>query len=72
MATVIDDDLLAHFCVSGTFAEVADGLVDRYGGLADRIVLYSAGSAWQEDPAALGPWGELARDVAARTDGSEG
>jgi len=72
MAAVIDDDLLAHFCVTGTFAEVADGLVDRYGGLADRIVLYSAGSAWQEDPAALGPWGELARDVAARTDGSEG
>jgi probable F420-dependent oxidoreductase len=72
MAAVIDDDLLAHFCVSGTFAEVADGLVARYGGIADRIVLYSAGSAWQEDPAALGPWGELARDVAARSDGGEG
>ena len=41
-------------------------------GLADRVVLYSAGSAWQEDPAALGPWGELARDVAARSDGGEG
>ena len=72
MAAVIDDDLLEHFCVSGTYAEVADGLVARYGGLADRIVLYSAGSAWQEDPAALGAWGELARDVAARTEGGEG
>ena len=72
MAAVIDDDLLEHFCVSGTYAEVADGLIARYGGLADRIVLYSAGSAWQEDPAALGAWGELARDVAARTEGGEG
>jgi probable F420-dependent oxidoreductase len=68
MAAVIDDDLLEHFCVSGTFAEVADGLVARYGGLADRVVLYSAGSAWREERDALGAWGEMARDVAARTD----
>ena len=64
MAAVIDDDLLAHFCVTGTFAEVADGLVARYAGVADRLVLYSAGTAWRSGE--LGPWGELARDVAAR------
>jgi hypothetical protein len=68
MAAVIDDDLLRHFCVSGTFAEVAEGLVARYGGLAARVVLYSAGSAWQEDRGALGAWGEMAREVAFRTD----
>jgi probable F420-dependent oxidoreductase len=68
MAAVIDDDLLRHFCVSGTFAEVADGLVARYGGLASRVVLYSAGSAWQEDRGALGAWGEMAREVAFRTE----
>ncbi len=71
MAAVIDDDLLEHFCVTGTFAEVADGLVDRYGGLAARLVLYSAGSAWQGDRSALGAWGEMARDVASRTEGGE-
>ncbi len=65
MAAVIDDELLEHFCVSGTFAEVADGLVARYGGIAERLVLYSAGSAWRAGQ--LGPWGELARDVAARS-----
>jgi probable F420-dependent oxidoreductase len=68
MAAVIDDDLLRHFCVSGTFAEVADGLVARYGGLAARVVLYSAGSAWQEDRGALPAWGEMAREVAFRTE----
>jgi probable F420-dependent oxidoreductase len=68
MAAVIDDDLLRHFCVSGTFAEVADGLVARYGGLAARVVLYSAGSAWREDRGALGAWGEMAREVAFRTE----
>jgi probable F420-dependent oxidoreductase len=65
MARVIDDELLEHFCVTGTFAEVADGLFARYGGVAERLVLYSAGSAWREGQ--LGPWGELARDVAARS-----
>ena len=68
MAAVIDDELLEHFCVSGTFADVADGLVGRYGGLANRLVLYSGGTAWQQDRARFGAWGEMARDVAARTE----
>lgn len=66
MASVIDDDLLAHFCISGDWGTVADGLLERYAGLAHRIVSYFAGRAWQEDRAALGSWGELARDVQAR------
>jgi probable F420-dependent oxidoreductase len=67
MAAVIDDELLDHFCISGDWAEIADGIVERYGSTADRVVSYFAGIAWQRDPAALGPWGELARDVIART-----
>ena len=63
MAAVIDDELLEHFCVTGTFAEVADGLIARYAGVAGRLVLYSAGAAWRAGQ--LGPWGELARAVAA-------
>jgi len=70
MAAVIDDDLLDHFVVSGTAEEVADGLVERYGGVADRVVLYFAGIAWGQDPARLGRWGAIARDVRARTAGS--
>jgi probable F420-dependent oxidoreductase len=63
MAAVIDDELLEHFCVSGDWATVADGLIARYRGTADRLVSYFAGMAWQRDPASLGPWGELGRAV---------
>lgn len=65
MAAVIDDDLLEHFCVSGDWATVADGLVARHQGVATRVVSYFAGMEWARDPAALGPWGELARAVRA-------
>jgi probable F420-dependent oxidoreductase len=67
MAAQVDDEVLAHFCISGDFAEVADGIVERHQGTASRVVAYFAGMQWQQDPASLGPWGELARDVIART-----
>jgi probable F420-dependent oxidoreductase len=66
MAAVIDDDLLEHFCISGDWADVADGLATRYEGTATRLVSYFAGMAWARDPSTLGPWGELARTLAAR------
>jgi alkanesulfonate monooxygenase SsuD/methylene tetrahydromethanopterin reductase-like flavin-dependent oxidoreductase (luciferase family) len=65
MAAVIDDDLLDHFCVSGDWATVADGLIERHRGVADRVVSYFAAMDWARDPASLGPWGELARAVQA-------
>jgi len=61
MAAVIDDELLEHFCISGDWAKVADGLRHRYQGTATRVVSYFAGMAWARDEHALGPWGELAR-----------
>jgi probable F420-dependent oxidoreductase len=65
MAAVIDDELLEHFCISGDWASVADGIVQRYRGAATRVVSYFAGMAYSRDPSALGPWGELARAVQA-------
>jgi probable F420-dependent oxidoreductase len=65
MAKCIDDDLLEHFCVSGTWDEVADALVARHRGVADRVVSYFAGMEWARDPASIGPWGELAKAVSA-------
>lgn len=67
MAAVIDDEMLDHFCICGDWSTVADGLVDRYQGIGTRLVSYFAGMAWRQDPASLGPWGELARDVSGRT-----
>lgn len=63
MAKCIDDDLLDHFCVSGSWDEVADALVARHSGIADRVVSYFAGMEWARDPASIGPWGELAKAV---------
>jgi len=49
MTALIDDELLAHFVVEGTWAELADLLLARYSGVATRIVLYVAGMAWASD-----------------------
>jgi probable F420-dependent oxidoreductase len=65
MAACISDELLEHFCVSGDWGEVADQLVARYRGTADRVVSYFAGGAWAQDPTRLGAWGEIARAVQA-------
>lgn len=65
MAALIDDELLEHFCISGDWASVADGVIARHRGVADRVVSYFSGMGWLRDPASLGPWGELARAVQA-------
>ena len=67
MAAVIDDDLLTHFCVAAPWDEVSSRLVERYDGVATRLVLYFAGLAASRDPSAWDRWGEIARDVIART-----
>ena len=67
MAAVIDDDLLAHFCVAAPWDDLSDRLVERYRGVADRAVSYFAGLAWGQDRSSLFSWGEVARDVMQRT-----
>ncbi len=61
MAAVIDDELLAHFAVEGSWDELPELLVGRYRGLATRVVNYFAGMQWLEEPDSLERW----RDVAA-------
>lgn len=63
MTAVIDDGLLSAFVVEGSFAQLPGLLVERYGGIADRLVLYFAGSAWGQDPSWFQRCGELAREV---------
>jgi probable F420-dependent oxidoreductase len=69
MVQVIDDEILDHFLVSGTFADMPQLLVDRYLGVADRIVLYFGNAAWSADPASLTRWGGIARAVRHLTGG---
>ena len=65
MAATITDEMLEHFAVVTRWDELADALVDRYDGLASRLVMYLAEASISADPAALGRWGEVARAVTA-------
>lgn len=63
MAGVIDDDLLAEFCTDGAWSAAPDLLRARYGGVADRLVLYFAGVGWSQDEGALEPWTDVVREL---------
>ncbi|HEY3239223.1 MAG TPA: TIGR03617 family F420-dependent LLM class oxidoreductase [Acidimicrobiia bacterium] len=67
MAAVISDDLLDHFVVSGSWDELADGIVDRHGGVADRVVLYLTGADVFADPTDIARWGAVAAEVVRKT-----
>jgi alkanesulfonate monooxygenase SsuD/methylene tetrahydromethanopterin reductase-like flavin-dependent oxidoreductase (luciferase family) len=63
MAAVIDDDLLEQFTTTGSWDEIPDAIVDKYGGMATRIVSYFTGSDVVRDPSRFERWGQLARAV---------
>jgi probable F420-dependent oxidoreductase len=65
MAAVITDELLDHFLLSATWDDLGPKLLERYGGLADRVVAYFAGTAWFEDPVSLARWAGATEAVAA-------
>jgi alkanesulfonate monooxygenase SsuD/methylene tetrahydromethanopterin reductase-like flavin-dependent oxidoreductase (luciferase family) len=65
MASTITDEMLDVYAVTATWDELADKLIARYRGLADRLIMYFSGSAWREDPATIGRWCEVARAVRA-------
>jgi hypothetical protein len=67
MAATITDDMLEHFAVIASWDELADRLLDRYGAIATRLVMYTAESSIRSDPKAAGRWGEVARAVRAAT-----
>jgi hypothetical protein len=63
MAAVIDDDLLKEFTTVATWADIADEVVAKYGGMATRVVSYFTGSDVVRDPSAFERWGEVAQRV---------
>ena len=60
MADLITDDMLDHFAVVCRWDELADRLVERYDGIATRLIMYTAVEAIRTDPSTLGAWGEVA------------
>ncbi len=60
---LITDEILDQFAVIARWDDVADKMMERYRGIASRLVNYLA-SHWREiDAKTLGRWGEVARAV---------
>jgi probable F420-dependent oxidoreductase len=60
---LLTDEILDQFAVVARWDDVADRMIARYKGIAQRLVIYLA-SHWREvDPKVLERWGEVARAV---------
>jgi probable F420-dependent oxidoreductase len=62
---VITDEMLDVFTVTASWDGLADAIVDRCAGVADRVVCYFATTSWRDDPSVMGRWREVAAAVAA-------
>lgn len=62
MAAQISDDHIATFATESTWDSLADKLIDKYQGIAARLVLYNA----HGDRARFERYGEVARQMVAR------
>jgi probable F420-dependent oxidoreductase len=63
MAATITDEMLDVYAIVGRWDEVADRIVERYGGVAERITSYLTVEDIARNPDRLGRWGEIARAV---------
>ena len=60
---LITDEILDQFAIVARWDDLADRMIERYKGIASRLVIYLA-SHWREvDPKVLARWGEIARAV---------
>ena len=65
MSAEVSDELLSHFVITGSMSELADKILERYDGLATRVVNYFGGLDWLNDPSALQKWSDVAQAVTA-------
>jgi probable F420-dependent oxidoreductase len=65
LAATITDEMLDTFAVVGRWDEIADRLIERYGGRAERVVSYLTVEDITRNPDHVERWGEIARAVAA-------
>lgn len=65
MGDVISDEILQHYTVEAGWDDLADALVARYKGTAERLIIYTAGMDYARDPSSIGRWGEVAKAVVA-------
>ena len=65
MSALITDEMLEHFAVTATWDELADKLIERYRGVATRLIMYFAQPQMDRSRETAGRWGEVARTVRA-------
>jgi probable F420-dependent oxidoreductase len=65
LVDLVDEELLEQFALVARWDDMADKLIERYQGIASRLVMYLAKQSIAENPANLGKWGEIARAVRA-------
>ena len=56
MAAAITDEMLDVYSLETTWDGLADALHDKYGGVADRVVMYDATGGWEYGTGALDRW----------------
>jgi probable F420-dependent oxidoreductase len=65
LMAIVTDDMLEHFAVVAPWDELPGRLLERYSGLATRLVMYLAEASMETDPKNLERWGDLAQAVRA-------
>jgi probable F420-dependent oxidoreductase len=65
MAACITDEMLEHYAVVASWDDMAGALLDRYQGVASRLVMYMGEDSIGASPANAGKWAEIARAVTA-------
>jgi probable F420-dependent oxidoreductase len=65
MSALVTDEMLDAYSVTASWDDVAERLLERYGDVADRVIVYFAAAGWREDRGILGRWGEVARALRA-------
>ncbi len=63
MAAVFTDDMLEPYTVTATWDELPAALLDRYDGVADRILSYLGHGAWTSSPGTADRWAGVVRAV---------
>jgi probable F420-dependent oxidoreductase len=66
MARTFTDDMLDAYTLTSTWDGLADAIVERYTGVADRVICYLATQYWRDDPTARDRWREVAAAIGAR------
>jgi probable F420-dependent oxidoreductase len=67
MTKTFTDEMVDAFTLTSTWDDLADGIVNRYSGIADRVICYFAAASWHADPSVRERWTEVARAVAQKS-----